>query len=169
MNETKGPAEVGIRAAVPADVPLILSLIKDLARYEKLSDQVTATEEILRDSLFGPLSRAEVVIGSVQERPVGYALFFHSFSTFLGKSGIYIEDLFVQKPYRGMGLGKAMLKYVAELAVKRDCRRLEWSVLDWNEPAIRFYESLGAAPMNGWTVYRLTGPTLDRLGTSRSG
>lgn len=155
--------DIDIRAATEADVPLILSLIKDLARYEKLLDQVVATEVILQESLFGPSPHAEVIIGSVRELPVGYALFFHSFSTFLGKSGMYIEDLYVQKAYRGKGLGKAMLMHVADLAIKRGCKRLEWSVLDWNEPAIRFYESLGAVPMNGWTQYRLAGKTLNRL------
>ena len=157
---------IDIRVATEADVPLILSLIKDLARYEKLLDQVVATEAILQESLFGPSPRAEVIIGSVQGIPVGYALFFHSFSTFLGKSGMYIEDLFVQKVHRGKGMGKALLLYVAELARKRGCKRLEWSVLDWNEPAIRFYESLGAVPMNGWTLFRLAGKTLDTLLTS---
>jgi GNAT superfamily N-acetyltransferase len=157
------PANIGIRVATEADVPLILSLIKDLARYEKLLDQVVATEAVLQESLFGPAPRAEVIIGSIQETPVGYALYFHSFSTFLGKAGMYIEDLYVQKAYRGKGLGKALLMYVAELAVKRGCKRLEWSVLDWNEPAIRFYESLGAVPMDGWTMYRLTGVRLDSL------
>lgn len=166
---TKGSSlNVDIRAATEADVPLILSLIKDLARYEKLLDQVVATEVILQESLFGPCPRAEVIIGSIQGIPVGYALFFHSFSTFLGKSGMYIEDLYVQNAHRGKGLGKALLMHVAELAIKRGCKRLEWSVLDWNEPAIRFYESLGAVPMNGWTLYRLTGSTLDTLLTSRS-
>jgi GNAT superfamily N-acetyltransferase len=158
---------IDIRAATEADVPLILSLIKDLARYEKLQGQVTATEAILQESLFGPCPRAEVIIGSFQGIAVGYALFFHSFSTFLGKSGMYIEDLYVKNAHRGKGLGKALLMHVAELAVKRGCKRLEWSVLDWNEPAIRFYESLGAVPMNGWTLYRLAGNTLDTLLTSR--
>lgn len=160
---------VDIRAASEADVPLILTLIKDLARYEKLLDQVVATEAILQESLFGPAPAAEVIIGSVQGNPVGYALFFQSFSTFLGKSGMYIEDLYVQKAHRGKGLGKALLMHVAELAVKRGCKRLEWSVLDWNEPAIRFYESLGAVPMSGWTLYRLAGNILDNLLISRSG
>ncbi len=159
---------IDIRAATEADVPLILSLIKDLARYEKLLDQVVATETILQESLFGPCPRAEVIIGNIRGIPVGYALFFHSFSTFLGKSGMYIEDLYVQNAHRGKGLGKAMLMHVAELAGKRGCKRLEWSVLDWNEPAIRFYESLGAVPMNGWTLYRLAGKTLDALLTLRS-
>jgi len=152
-----------IRAATEEDVPLILSLIKDLARYEKLLDQVVATEAILRQSLFGPSPHAEVIIGSIQGIPAGYALFFHSFSTFLGKSGMYIEDLFVREAHRGKGLGKALLMHVAGLAIQRGCKRLEWSVLDWNDPAIRFYESLGAVPMNGWTLYRLAGNTLDTL------
>jgi GNAT superfamily N-acetyltransferase len=162
-------SNIDIRIATEADVPLILSLIKDLARYEKLLDQVVATEAILRESLFGLSPAAEVIIGSFQGIPVGYALFFHSFSTFLGKSGMYIEDLYVQKAYRGKGLGKALLLFVAELAIKRGCKRLEWSVLDWNEPAIRFYQSLGAFPMNGWTQYRLTGDSLDSLLTLRPG
>lgn len=161
--------DIDIRIATEADVPLILTLIRDLARYEKLLDQVVATEAILRESLFGQSPAAEVIIGSFKGVSVGYALFFHSFSTFLGKAGMYIEDLYVQKAYRGKGLGKALLLFVAELAIKRGCKRLEWSVLDWNEPAIRFYESLGAFPMNGWTQYRLTGDLLDSLLTLRSG
>ena len=160
---------IDIRVATEADVPLILSLIKDLARYEKLLDQVVATEAILQESLFGASPRAEVIIGNVQGNPVGYALFFHSFSTFLGKSGMYIEDMYVQKAHRGKGLGKELLMYVAELAQKRGCKRLEWSVLDWNEPAIRFYKSLGAVPMNDWTLYRLAGNTLETLLTLRPG
>jgi GNAT superfamily N-acetyltransferase len=160
--------DIDIRSATEADVPLLLTLIKDLAEYEKLLDQVVATDVILQESLFGPSPRAEVIIGSVQGISVGYALFFHSFSTFLGKSGMYIEDLYVQKAYRGKGLGKALLMHVAELAQIRGCKRLEWSVLDWNEPAIRFYESLGAIPMNGWTLYRLAGNTLDKLLTLRT-
>ena len=161
-------SDIDIRFAIEADVPLILSLIKDLAKYEKLLDQVVATETVLRESLFGSCPRAEVIIGSIQGSSAGYALFFHSFSTFLGKSGMYIEDLYVRKAYRGKGLGKALLMQVAELARKRDCKRLEWSVLDWNEPAIRFYESLGAVPMDGWTLYRLAGNTLNLLLTSRT-
>lgn len=162
MSEHVTP-DIDIRIATEADVPLILSLIRDLARYEKLLDQVVATEAILRESLFGQSPAAEVIIGSFKAVPVGYALFFHSFSTFLGKTGMYIEDLYVQQAYRGKGLGKALLLFVAELAIKRGCKRLEWSVLDWNEPAIRFYESLGAFPMKGWTQYRLTGDLLDSL------
>lgn len=154
---------IDIRSATEADVPLILSLIKDLAKYEKLLDQVIATEAILQESLFGPFAHAEIIIGSIQDQDVGYALFFYSFSTFLGKAGVYIEDLYVRKAFRGKGIGKAMLKHIAALAVSRGCKRLEWSVLNWNEPAIRFYESLGAVPMNGWTVYRLTGETLESL------
>jgi len=160
---------INIRPAAKADVPLILSLIKDLATYEKLLDQVIATEAILEESLFGASAHAEVIVGSIQNMDVGYALFFQSFSTFLGKSGIYIEDLYVKRAHRGKGLGKAMLKHIAELAVDRGCKRLEWSVLDWNEPAIRFYESLGAVPMNGWTVYRLTGDTLESLSRKYTG
>ena len=155
--------ELEIRAATEDDVPLILSLVEELAEYERLSHQVVATEEVLRDSLFGERRVAEVLIGHHGGEPAGFALFFHNFSTFLGKPGIYLEDLYVRPRYRGMGLGKALLARLAKLAKERGCGRLEWWVLDWNEPAIRFYKALGAVPMKDWTVYRLAGESLDEL------
>jgi GNAT superfamily N-acetyltransferase len=157
--------ELEIRAATEADVPLILSLIRELAEYERLSHEVVATEEALRDSLFGERPLAEVLLAFVGEEPIGFALFFHNFSTFLGRPGIYLEDLYVRPEYRGAGVGRALLAHLARLAKERGCRRLEWSVLDWNEPAIGFYKRIGASPVSGWTVYRLTGETLDRLAT----
>jgi GNAT superfamily N-acetyltransferase len=152
-----------IRVAIEDDIPLILSLIKELAEYERLSHEVVATEELLRDSLFAQRRVAEVLIGDYGGDPVGFALFFHSFSTFLGQPGIYLEDLYVKPKYRGMGFGKTLLTRVAKLAKERGCGRLEWSVLDWNDPAIGFYKDMGAFPVSGWTLYRLTGETLDRL------
>jgi GNAT superfamily N-acetyltransferase len=152
-----------IEPATEHDVSLILSFIKELAHYERLLHEVVATEEGLRQSLFGERPAAEVAIGYYQGEPAGFALYFHNFSTFLGRPGIYLEDLFVKPEYRGKGLGRALLSYLAQLAKDRDCGRLEWAVLNWNEPAIRFYHSLGARPMNEWTVNRVTGETLDRL------
>jgi GNAT superfamily N-acetyltransferase len=152
-----------IRAATEDDVPLILSLIKELAEYERLSHEVVATEEALRDSLFGERPMAEVLIGHRGNEPAGFALFFHNFSTFLGKPGIYLEDLYVKPEYRGMGFGQALLVRLAKLARERGCGRLEWSVLDWNEPAIGFYKGIGASPVSGWTVYRVTGEALEEL------
>lgn len=144
-------------------MPLILSFIKKLAEYEKLAHLVVTTEEILRETLFGARPYAEVVIGYYKTEPVGFALFFHNFSTFLGQPGIYLEDLFVDAEQRGKGFGKALLVYLAKLALERGCGRLEWSVLDWNEPSINFYKSLGAVPLNEWTIFRLTGDALDSL------
>jgi GNAT superfamily N-acetyltransferase len=155
--------ELEIRTATEDDVPLILSLVKELAEYERLSHQVVATEEVLRSSLFGERRVAEVLIGHHGDEPAGFALFFHNFSTFLGRPGIYLEDLYVRPRYRGMGLGRALLARLAKLAKERGCGRLEWWVLDWNEPAIRFYKALGAGPMEDWTVYRLAGESLDEL------
>ncbi len=152
-----------IRIATEDDVPLILSFIKELAEYENLSHEVYATEDLLREYLFGERRGAEVVIGHHGEDPAGFALFFHNFSTFLGRPGIYLEDLYVTPELRGKGVGRALLTYLAKLAKERNCGRLEWSVLDWNEPAIKLYESIGAVPMNEWTVYRLTGEALDGL------
>lgn len=145
------------------DIPVILSFIQKLADYEKLSHEVVATEAGLREVLFGERRYAETVIAYHQNRPVGFALFFHNFSTFLGKPGIYLEDLFVDPEQRGKGFGKALLVYLARLAQERNCGRFEWSVLDWNEPSIKFYESLGAVPLNEWTMYRLTGEALQKL------
>lgn len=152
-----------IKPATVTDVPLILSFIKKLAEYEQLAPQVVATEEILRESLFGARPYAEVVLGYYQAEPVGFALFFHNFSTFLGQPGIYLEDLFVDEAQRGKGFGKALLVYLAKLALERGCGRLEWWVLDWNEPSINFYKSLGAVPMDEWTVFRVTGAALHKL------
>jgi GNAT superfamily N-acetyltransferase len=152
-----------VRNAIAEDVPLILDLIRELAEYEKLSHEVVVTEDGLRRSLFGELPAAEVMIGEFEGLPAAFALFFHNFSTFLGKPGIYLEDLYVRPRFRGRGMGKAMLVRLARLARERGCGRLEWSVLDWNEPSIRFYESLGAVAMNDWTVHRVTGEALDRL------
>lgn len=152
-----------IRPATEADVPTILQFIKKLADYEKLSHEVTATEELIREKLFGEKRYAEVLIGSTDGAPAGFALYFHNFSTFLGKPGIYLEDLFVDVEHRGKGFGKALLSHLAGIAVERDCGRLEWSVLDWNEPSIKFYLSLGAVPLNEWTVYRVTGSALGTL------
>ena len=156
--------EVRIRAASKEDVPLILSFIRELAEYERLSDEVVATEEALRTHLFGDLPVAEVVIGEDGEEPAGFALFFHSFSTFLGRPGIYLEDLYVRPEFRGRGIGRSLLVHLARLARERGCGRLEWSVLDWNEPAIGLYERLGAVAVDGWTVYRLTGRALEEIG-----
>ena len=159
--------EIEIRVATEDDVPLVLSLIRELAEYERLSHEVVATEEMLRDSLFGERRVAEVILGYLGDDPAGFALFFHNFSTFLCKPGIYLEDLYVKPEFRGAGVGRALLVYLAKLARKRGCGRLEWWVLDWNEPAIRFYKALGAVPMEDWTVYRVMGEALDELAAER--
>ena len=153
---------VAIRAATPADVPLILRFVRDLADYERSADKVAVDDASMRDSLFGARPAAEAVIADADGRPVGFALFFHNFSTWVGRSGIYLEDLYVDPGARGSGAGKALLTHVARLAVERGCERFEWAVLDWNEPAIGFYKSLGALPLDDWTVYRLTGNALQR-------
>jgi GNAT superfamily N-acetyltransferase len=155
--------EPEIRSATEDDVPLILTLIKELAEYERLSHEVVATEEMLRDSLFGERRVAEALLGYLGDDPAGFALFFHNFSTFLGRPGIYLEDLYVRPEFRGAGVGRALLVHLAGLAKERGCGRLEWSVLDWNEPAIGFYRGIGASPVSGWTVYRLTGEALENL------
>ncbi len=152
-----------IRSATIDDVPVILAFIRELADYEKLSGEVVATEDLLRETLFGGQSGAEVLIASSGDQPAGFALFFGNFSTFLGLPGIYLEDLFVRPEFRESGLGRSLLAYLARLATERRCGRLEWSVLDWNEPAIGFYKKLGADAMSDWTVYRLTGDALDTL------
>ncbi len=153
-----------IRFATPSDLPLIADLIRALADYEKLAHEVRFDDAVLAQKLFGPRPYAEVLIGELDGAPQGFALFFHNFSTFEGKPGIYLEDLFVQPAARGSGLGKALLIRLAALAVERDCARLEWSVLDWNAPAIGFYESLGARLMDGWTGMRVDGQQLVELG-----
>jgi len=155
--------ELEIRPATEDDVPLILSLIEELAEYERLSHEVSATEDVLRDSLFGERRVAETLLAYVGDEPAGFALFFHNFSTFLGKPGIYLEDLYVRPELRGAGVGRALLVRIARLAKERGCGRLEWWVLGWNEPAIGFYKTLGAVAMDDWTVYRLTGDALDKL------
>ncbi len=152
-----------IRSAKLADLPLIAQFIRDLAEYEKLAHEVRFDEEVLGQRLFGERPYAEVLIGEIDDVPQGFALFFHNFSTFEGKQGIYLEDLFVHPDARGSGLGKGLLARLAALAVERDCARLEWSVLDWNDPAIRFYQSVGAKPMDEWTVYRVDGSALNQL------
>lgn len=152
-----------LRAADGTDVPVIAELIRGLARYEKLEHAVVMTEELLNAALFGDRPYAEVVLAEDGGRPVGFALFFHNFSTFLGRPGIYLEDLFVLPEERGRGIGKSLLAHLARLAVERGCGRLEWAVLDWNQDAIKFYERLGAKPMSDWTVYRLTGKPLTDL------
>ncbi len=163
---------LSIRPATPADLPLIASLIRALAAYEKLAHEVRFDETVLGERLFGQNGGhgpyAEVMIGEVDSAAQGFALFFHNFSTFEGLPGIYLEDLFVQPGARGSGLGKALLAQLAALAVERGCARLEWSVLDWNEPAIGFYQKLGARLMDGWTGMRLTGAELGRLGATAS-
>ena len=155
-----------IRPAAPADLPLIAQFIRDLADYEKLADDVRFDEAKLGENLFGPRPYAEVVIGEVDGTPQGFALFFHNFSTFEGRPGLYLEDLFVRPAARGSGLGKALLAHLAKLCKERDCARLEWSVLDWNAPAIGFYQSLGAKLMDEWTVMRVDGDALASLATS---
>ena len=154
---------IHVRGAAAADVPLILSFIRELAEYERLSHEVVATEEGLRESLFGERRYAEVLIAEHGGSPAGFALFFHNYSTFLGKPGIYLEDLYVKPEFRGAGIGKELLVRLARLAKERGCGRLEWWVLDWNEPSIGFYEKLGAVPMADWTVYRLSGAALEDL------
>jgi len=152
-----------IRAAVAADASLILGFIRELAEYEKLSHEVVATEADIRGSLFGAKPVAECVLAELDGRAVGFALFFHNFSTFLGRPGIYLEDLYVRPTERGKGIGRKLLAYLAQLAMERRCGRLEWAVLDWNEPAIRFYENLGARILKEWRINRLTGKALENL------
>ena len=152
-----------IRSATKEDVAVVAELIRGLARYEKLEHEVVMTEDLLAAGLFGERPYAEVLLAVDDDRPVGFALFFHNFSTFLGRPGIYLEDLFVVPEERGSGIGRALLEHLARLAVDRGCARLEWAVLDWNRDAIQFYERLGARPNSDWTVYRLTGEALTGL------
>ena len=151
-----------ITTATRADVPTILGFIRQLAAYEHLEHEVVATEELLEEWLFDK-EKAEVLIAREGDIPVGFALYFHNFSTFLGRAGIYLEDLFILKEYRGRGYGKALLRRLAQITVERGCGRLEWCCLDWNQPSIDFYRSLGAVPMSDWTIYRLTGETLKQM------
>jgi len=155
--------KVNLRLATQQDVPVILAFIQGLAEYEKLSDQVVATEEKLQQTLFGDKAYAEVVIAEYDNKAAGFALFFHNYSTFLAKPGIYLEDLFVLPECRGKGLGRLLLSYLAKLAVERNCGRLEWSVLDWNQPAIDFYQAQGATMLNDWRINRVTGEQLQQL------
>jgi GNAT superfamily N-acetyltransferase len=161
-----------IRLAVESDAGAILALIRELAEYEKLSQACVATEALLRANLFGPDRAAEALVAEVEgaggaREVVGYAIFFKTFSTFLALPGIYLEDIYVQPAHRGKGLGKGMLKEIARMAVARGCGRVEWSVLDWNAPSIAFYRSLGAVPMEGWSMYRLSGPELHQFGAQK--
>jgi GNAT superfamily N-acetyltransferase len=156
-------SRIDIQPATAADIPLILSFIRALAEYERLSDHVVATEASVRETLFGSNRSAEAVIARVDTTPVGFAVWFHNYSTFLSRRGLYLEDLFVLPEWRGRGVGRALLRHLAHVAVSRGCGRMEWAVLDWNETAIRFYRSLGAEPMAEWTVFRLTGDALTRL------
>lgn len=155
-------SDIIFRPALPEDCPLILSFIKALAEYEKMSDQVVATEELLKEWIFEK-GKAEVIFPVVEGEEVGFALFFHNFSTFLGRAGIYLEDLFIKPEYRGKGYGKATLQQLGRIALERGCGRLEWACLDWNRPSIDFYLSLDAMPMDEWTVYRLAGDSLRGL------
>jgi GNAT superfamily N-acetyltransferase len=163
----KTPNEFVIRAARVEDVPLILQLIRDLATYERAPHEVTATEEQLIDVLFGERPAAEVLLAFEGQSPVGFAVFFHNFSTWLGRPGLYLEDLFVKPEKRGKGYGRALLIELAKIARERECGRMEWAVLDWNESAIKFYRALGAKPMDEWTVFRLTRNGIARLADSK--
>ena len=156
-----------IESAVDRDVPLVLQFIRELAEYERLSSEVVATEDGLREALFGPEPQAEVLFAREGDVDVGFALFFHTFSTFQGRQGLYLEDLFVRPEARGRGVGRALLTRLAVIARQRGCARMEWAVLDWNEPAIQFYRSLGARPMDEWTVFRLSGEDLARVAEQR--
>ena len=155
-----------IRFATVADVATVMRFIRDLARYERLEHEVIATEDVLRETVFGERRYAEVLIGEIDGDPVGFALFFHNFSTFIGRPGIYLEDLFVRPEFRGHGYGKALLGRLAALAVERKCGRVEWAVLDWNTPSIEFYKSIGAVPMTDWRIFRLKGDALAALAKS---
>ncbi len=155
--------KIDIRRAKSKDIKQIFSFIKELAKYEKLSKDVVATEKLLNDNLFGKRKYAEVLIAKFNGEDAGFALFFHNFSTFVGKPGIYLEDIYVRENYRNKGIGKALFIELVKLAKERDCGRIEWSVLDWNLPSIKFYKGLGAEPMKDWTVYRLTEIQFDKL------
>jgi len=169
MTDTITNDSITIRPATRSEVPLVLEFIRDLARYERLEHEVSASEGELAEALFGERRYAEVVFACSEGRPVGFALFFHNFSTFKGRPGIYLEDLFVRPEARGRGIGKRLLTHLARTALERRCARLEWAVLDWNEPSIGFYRGLGAVPMDEWTTFRLTGDALALLAGSAGG
>ena len=158
--------KISYRKALEKDIPVILRFIKELAKYEKLEHEVVASKEALRKSLFGERPYAEVILAEADRKAAGFVLFFHNYSTFLARPGIYIEDLYVKPEYRGKGLGKGLLCFIASLALERDCGRVEWWVLNWN-PARKFYDSLGAKAMNEWVVYRLTGDKINELARSK--
>jgi GNAT superfamily N-acetyltransferase len=161
--------ELKIRTTTEADIPVIIGLIRDLATYERAPDAVVATEAGLREVLFGSKRAAEVLLALENEEPVGFAVFFHNFSTWLGRPGLYLEDLFVRPEKRGKGYGRALLERLAQIAKERGCGRMEWAVLDWNDPAIQFYRKLGAQPMDEWTVFRLTGEGIAKLAEGETG
>jgi GNAT superfamily N-acetyltransferase len=158
-------AKIDIRMARETDIPLILQFIQSLAEYERLRESCVATEEQLHATLFGDKPGAEVIIASIDDEPMGFALFFHNYSTFLAQRGLYLEDLFVKPEARGHGVGYALLSALARIAIERDCGRLEWAVLDWNQLAIDFYKRIGARPLDDWTVFRMTGDALENLAT----
>jgi GNAT superfamily N-acetyltransferase len=163
------PDSLRIEPVTDADIPVLYTLIKALAEYERLGHMVVSTEDDFRTALLGPRPVIEAVIARVDGTPVGYALWFHTFSTFLGQRGLYLEDLFVLPEYRGQGVGRALLAHLANIAVERGCGRMEWVVLDWNEPAIGFYKKIGGEPLTDWQVFRLTGEALEKLGKSGTG
>lgn len=163
MTSKKTISGLILRKAVEKDIPIILVFIKALAAYERMSDEVRATEESLKKTLFDEKSYAEVILAELNGKAVGFALYFHNYSTFVSKPGLYLEDIFVYPDYRGKGIGKLMMQYLARLAVKRDCGRFEWSCLTWNEPSLEFYRSLGAVPMHDWVTLRVDGEKLHRL------
>ena len=156
-----------IRSATPADIDAILGMVRELAEYENLLDQYVATEEKFQEALFGKKPIAEALVGELEDEPIAFALFFHNFSTFVGKPGLYLEDLYVKPPYRSRGFGKAFLRHLARIALKRGCARFEWTVLDWNEPAIRAYNSIAAASLDEWTIRRMEGNSLQKLAEGR--
>lgn len=164
MSQSSHPT---IRPATEADVPLVLAFIRGLADYERLSHLVSATEETLRESLFGLRAGAEVLLAFDAHTPVGFAVFFHNFSTFLGRRGLWLEDIYVPPEHRRKGYGRALLLHVARIAHERDCGRFEWAALDWNAPAIEFYRSLGAVSLDDWTIFRVTGEALERMARMR--
>jgi GNAT superfamily N-acetyltransferase len=163
MKATTSIPNLRIERTGPQDIPLILAFIKELAEYERLAEGVTATEKLLEEVLFGERAVAEAVIGYYDDEAVAFALYFHNLSTFISRPGLYLEDLYVRPQMRGRGIGRALLVYLARVAKERGCGRMEWAVLDWNEPAIRFYKSLGAVPMDDWVVFRLMDKELDKL------